>query len=89
MYFCIDATQLRKALAEIEAAEANGFMHCLAVFRMASAGHMLDDNRAEYSDLIEKADPTNGHLDWGRFQSVTKRNRFVDGYLVPLDASPE
>lgn len=89
MYFCIDAAQLRKALMEIEAAEENGFMYCLAVFRMSSAGRMLDQNRAEYSDMIEKAHPTNGHLDWGRFQSVTKRNRFVDGYLVPLDASPE
>lgn len=87
MNFCIDAEQLRKALAEIEAAEKNGFMHCLAVFRMASAGQMLDQNRAEYSDMIEKAHPTNGRFDWGRFQGVTRLNRFENGKLVPIKAS--
>jgi hypothetical protein len=84
MYFCIDAEQLRKALAEIESAENNGFMHCLAVFRIASAGRMLDQNRAEYSDMIEKAHPTDGHFDWGRFQLVSKRNKFKGGKLVPI-----
>lgn len=89
MNFCIDAKQLRAALAEIEAAEKNGFMHCLAVFKMASAGPMLDQCRADYSDLIEKAHATNGKLDWGRFQGVSRRNRFVDGKLVPLDGDGE
>jgi len=85
MNFCVDAEQLRKALAEIEAAEKNGFMHCLAVFRMATAGRMLDENRAEYSDLYEKAHPTDGNFDWGRHQLVSRYNRFEAGQLVPLE----
>lgn len=84
MNFCIDAEQLRKALAEIEVAERNGFKHCLAVFRMASAGRMISDNRAEYSDLVEKAHPTDPAFDWGRFQAVSRYNEFRDGKLVPL-----
>lgn len=84
MQFCINAEQLRKALKDIEAAEANGFHHCLAVLKLTSAGHQLDDCRAEYSDLIEKAHPTDGGLSWGRFQGVTRRNIFRDGKLIPL-----
>jgi len=84
MDFVITAEQLRVALKEIEAAEANGFHHCLAVFRMSTAGPMLDQNRAEYSDMIEKAHPTDGRLDWGRFQGVTRRHRFESGELVPI-----
>jgi hypothetical protein len=84
MEFCIGADALRKALAEIEAAEANGFMHCMAVFRLTSAGQRLDDCRAEYSDLSERAHPTNPALNWGRFQGVTRNNRFENGRLHPL-----
>ncbi len=84
MDFCITAEQLRAALKDIEAAEANGFHHCLAVFRLPAAGPMLDQNRAEYSDLIEKAHPTDGSLDWGRGQDVTRRHRFEGGRLVPI-----
>ena len=84
MEFCITAEQLRKALADIEGAEANGFMHCLAVFRITSAGYHLGDCRATYSDLSERAHPTDGNLSWGRFQAVTKRNKFIDGKLVPI-----
>jgi len=86
MDFCINAEQLRNALAEIELAEERGFDHCLAVFQMSSAGPNISDCRARYSDLIERAHPTDGKLDWGRFQSVTKRHRFIDGALVPLSA---
>lgn len=46
MEFCISADELRAALAAIEAAEQNGFNHCLAVFKMALAGPMLSDCRA-------------------------------------------
>ena len=85
MDFCIESGEIRKALAEIEAAEANGFMHCLAVFKIASAGPMLRNNRAKYSDLCEKAHPSDGNFDWGRSQNVTKRFRFKDGRLEPLE----
>lgn len=84
MQLCIDATQLRAALKEIEAAEKNGFNHCLAVFKMESVGFMLHDCKARYSDLLERAHPTDGHLNWGRLQSVSKRHKFKDGKLVPI-----
>lgn len=87
MDLCINAEHLRKALADLERAEKNGFMHCLAVFSMVSAGRMLDQNRAEYSDMIEKAHPTDGAFDWGRFQGVSRRHRFEDGKLIPLKAN--
>lgn len=86
MEFCIDAAQLRRALKDIEAAEANGFNHCLAVFRMTSAGPTLGECRAEYSDLSERAHPADPSLNWGRFQGVTRRHRFKDGHLAPLPA---
>jgi hypothetical protein len=84
MMFCIDAAQLRRALVDIEAAEKNGFMHCLAVLNLTQAGPMLDDCRVEYSDLCERAHPTDGGFNWGRFQGVTRKNRFVNGKLVPI-----
>jgi hypothetical protein len=84
MMLCIDAAQLRKALAEIEAAEKNGFHYCLAVFRIAAVGTMLSDCRASYNDLWVRAHPTDGNFDWGRYQGVTRANRFVDGKLVPI-----
>lgn len=87
MDFCIDATALRRALAEIEAAEANGFMHCLAIFRMVSVGASIDQCRAEFSDLSERGHPHDPSLNWGRFQAVTKRNKLVDGKLVALPPS--
>ena len=81
--FWIDAENLRKALADIEEAEANGFMYCLAVLKMTgSGGRDLTDCRVEYSDLWEKAHPTDGMLDWGRGQDVTKNCKFKNGKLV-------
>lgn len=85
MQFCISAEQLRAALKAIEAAEANGFHYCLAVFELVEVGKSLDQNRASFSDLIEKAHPTDGHLDWGRFQGVTRRYRFEDGGLIRIE----
>lgn len=76
MEFCINAEQLRAALKDIEAAEKNGFMHCLAVLKVKSAGDMLCQCCVEYSDLLERAHPTDGSLNWGRFQRVTVRNRY-------------
>lgn len=84
MDFCIDAKQLRAALREIEAAESHGFDHCLAVFKITQSGYMLDQCRATYSDLLERASDTDRNLDWGRFQSVTRRNTFKEGKLIPL-----
>lgn len=82
--FCINGEELKKALAEIEQAEKNGFKYCLAIFRLISAGQMLDSCRAKYSDLLEKAHPTDGNLDWGRFQGVSKRYKFKNGKLLKI-----
>jgi hypothetical protein len=86
MELCINSKQLRAALAEIEAAEKNGFMHCLAVFKMASAGPNISDCTANYSDLLERAHLTRGDMDWGRFQGVSRCNKFSakTGKLTPL-----
>jgi hypothetical protein len=84
---CITGAELRKALAAIEAAEANGFDHCLAVLKLISAGFTVSEGVVEYSDLLERAHPTDGRLDWGRFQGVTERNRFIRGKLVPLQGA--
>ena len=83
MEFCINASALRQALFDIEQAEKAGFQHCLAVFRMIMVGHLISSNQAGYSDLLERAHPTDGNLDWGRFQGVSKRNTFTNGKLVP------
>jgi hypothetical protein len=86
MEFEIDAKNLRAALAEIERAERNGFMACRAVFYLKSAGRSLDQCRAEYSDLAEAARENDASVNWGRFQSVTRNNRFMKGKLVPIRA---
>ncbi len=79
-----NAKQLRKALKDIEKAEANGFMYCQAVFHLKSYGASIDKCIIEYDDICEKAHPTNGSLEWGRGQRVTERNRFEDGKLIPI-----
>lgn len=84
MEMCIKAEELRKALKDIEDAEENGFMHCLAVFRLASTGGMLSDNLLEYSDLWAKAHSIDGNLDWGRYSGVTRRYRFKNGELTEI-----
>ena len=88
MDFCISADQLRKALAEIETAERNGFNHCLSVFKLTSAGHDLRSCRAEYSDIWEIGHPTDPSLNWGRFQGVTRLFRLRKGKLVRIKPLP-
>lgn len=83
MEMVIAAVELRKALSEIEAAEKNGFMFCLAVVQLECAGPSISHCRLRYSDMIEKAHPTDGKLDWGRFQGVSQRFKFKNGKLVP------
>ncbi len=79
-----NAEQLRKALKDIEKAEANGFMYCQAVFHLKGYGQNISDCIIEYDDLCEKAHPTKGNLNWGRGQKVTERNKFVKGKLTPV-----
>lgn len=59
-----------KALADLERAEARGFLYCEAVFVDGS-----------YDGLHEKAHPTSGSLNWGRGQDVVGRNYFRNGKL--------
>ncbi len=82
MNIVINAEQLKKALRHIRAAEKNGFMFCQGVFEIRELDGVF--GIAYYSDLFEKAHPTDGSLNWGRFQSVTKHNKFIDGKLVSL-----
>lgn len=79
-----NAEQLRKALKEIEKAEANGFNYCLAVFNLKEYGSSISDCKIEFDDIIEKAHPTDGSLNWGRGQRVTEQNKFVNGKLIPI-----
>jgi len=79
-----NADELRKALKDIEAAEANGFMYCQAVFNLVSYGENISDCLIEYQDISEKAHPTDKGLNWGRRQRITERFRFEDGKLIPI-----
>ncbi len=78
-----NAKELRKALAEIEAAEKNGFEYCEAVFNGKSFDMAFVN--IEYSDLIERAHPSDSRLNWGRRQGVTKQHKFIDGELIRIE----
>lgn len=84
MNLFIDETQLRSALREIEIAKKHGFKFCLAVLATSSLeGSWV---RLQYSDLWEKAHPTDPKYDWGRCQDITKRFKFKNGKLIELKA---
>lgn len=83
MLLLMSGAELRKALADIEAAERHGFMFCEAVLELATV-NAYGQATVKYSDMSEKAHPSDGRYDWGRFQGVSRRHRFVDGQLVPL-----
>jgi hypothetical protein len=87
--FAIDAQELRRALADIERAEANGFHYCLAVLELRQIGPMLGDCQVAYSDLIERAHPYSGRLNWGRHQNIVGRFRFADGRLIPIEVKED
>ena len=80
MELCINGEQLRKALAELEKAEQNGFTHSVAIFELATAGPMIDDCTMNYDSLIVKAHPTDGRSNWGR--CFRPNMRFENGKLV-------
>ena len=71
--------ELEKALTAIKEAENNGFNFCEGVFQVVGMHGLIGIGK--YSDLWEKAHPTDPSLNWGRFQSVTKRKKFIDGKL--------
>jgi len=79
-----NAEQLRKALKEIEKAEANGFLHCEAVFNLVKYGNSISDCKIEFIDISEKAHPTDGSLNWGRGQNVSKNHKFINAKLKPI-----
>jgi len=87
MLFKTTATELRKALADLERAEKNGFMFCEAVFNVQEENSYWE--LGTYSDMIEKAYPTGGHFNWGRGQDVTKNNIFKDGKVIPTKERQE
>lgn len=79
----ITGDELRRALSAVEAAEKQGFMHCLAVVHLISAGQGIHECSLSFSDIIERAHPTDGSKDWGRFQGISLKYKFKDGKLVP------
>ena len=79
----ITGDELRRALSAVEAAEKQGFMHCLAVVHLISAGQGIHECSLSFSDIIERAHPTDGWKDWGRFQGISLKYKFKDGKLVP------
>jgi hypothetical protein len=77
----ISGDELRKALAEVEKAEAAGFIASQAVFNLEMKNSVWGDGT--FSDVCEKAHPTNGALNWGRDNFLVKSGaRFVDGKIV-------
>ncbi len=86
MNMCMNEKQLSAALKAVRAAKKNGFNYCLAVVEFDA----MEDSywlRLRYSDLWEKAHPTDARYDWGRCQGVSERHRFVDGKIIPLRKS--
>ena len=85
MDFCIESKEIRKALAEIEAAEANGGISASLSLRLRMEVHCWLIAEQEYVEFCETVHPTNPYFDWGVNQNVTKRFRFKDGRLEPLE----
>lgn len=83
MNLCITEKEVKAMAKVFRNARKNGFNYCLAVleFDGMQNPHWL---RLRYSDLWEKAHPTDGSLDWGRCQSITERFTFRDGKLKPI-----
>lgn len=81
--FTLDEHELLKALKDIEEAKKNGFNHCVSVFRLKQ----IDDHttaNSEYNCMVVKAHPTDGKFNWGRLTQIHKRNKFIDGKLIPI-----
>jgi len=81
MYY-VTAKELKKALKDIKKAEKNGFMYCEAVFK--PIGIDMAFTILEYSDIIEKAHPTNSKFNWGRFQGVSRIYKFKNNKLIKV-----
>ena len=79
----ITEKELKKALKEINRAKKNGFHYCEGVFR----GFDFDGALVKlvYSDLFEKAHPTDGRYNWGRGQFVTNYHTFQNGELIDIE----
>ena len=74
MYISLSKKELLGALHDLDRAEKNGFLYCLGIFQIKGLNGVI--GFAEYSDLLEKAHPTDGQLNWGRGQDITKRFHF-------------
>lgn len=80
--FCVPKDELEKALAALKQAEANGFLHCMPVFRMLPGGRGLDEWVAAYDDLVVRTAPDDLNADYGRARGMTVEQRFEGGVFV-------
>jgi hypothetical protein len=81
MIAAISGDELRKALVEVEKAEAAGFVASQAVFNLTMKNGVWGDG--EFTDVCEKAHPTNGALNWGRDNFMVRQGfTFRDGRLL-------
>lgn len=77
----ISGDELRKALAEVEKAEAAGFIASQAVFKLEAKNAVWSDGT--FTDVCEKAHPTNPALNWGRDNFLVKGgSTFRNGKLL-------
>lgn len=79
-----NAEQLRAALKEIEIAEANGIMHCDAIFELVSTGRSVGDSRLQFDRLIVKGHPTDPAQNWGCYDHY-KNHKYMNGDLVEIE----
>lgn len=76
----ITEKELKKALKAIRRASRGGFHYCEGVFRAVGFDGTLV--KLEYSDLMEKAHPTDGRYNWGRYQGISRNYTFQNGKLI-------
>lgn len=78
----ITPEELRKALAEVEIAESNGFSYSSVVLKLDAYGNNIGDCRMKYVDLCLKAHPTDRHFDYGRSCNAHRTTKFENGKLL-------
>lgn len=86
----VPAADLRRALAELELAEAAGLGCSEAVFAVRRRPTDMAVSHAAFLDVLEKSHPTDPSQNWGRDSVIRHRPgvRVVDGKVVRECPSP-